>query len=729
MRQFAKAFVLMAVVALFSAMAFGTSVPVGIVSYDVTGTGTFQFDITNQTGPNSGADFPVTNTIFLSSLNLTVNLSNGTTETFGSSYFTLNPDGISFSGNPLSTLIPATSATLTGNFSTTTFNLNNGTSVTVVQGFRVTLTDPSGTLNDGDSALIVGNTTTATTPEPETLTLMGTGLAALMGLKRKYLAVGLKRLRTVRLGATTIVLSLCCVMLVVSASTAARASVKLDTWTNPPSGAAGSSNTNLVGSGFPSGAISPGSVTITIATSCFGSGAVTTKALRVTKILGTTERIEFLIPATITKTGNYFAWITGSTTTGTSFASSNCSEVTITASTRGLSSCLPSSSLGVLTGTSTVQAYVPNGYWEGGASGVQFVPIEGAGSTASISTPSTVNACSSNSITGQTVCTADNTDVYLISGSTLNKTLTSGSNSTAGFSGGSCENCGVAIDALTNTAYIEMGYNSGSAIQALDLNKNTFTTPMPTTNEISENISVDAARNLILSPDESGSYDLFKIGATGSLTEYSNSVGGTLDSAAEDCSTGIALASDEAFPVDVFVTDLTQAKFTTGSPNTWTAPSQFLTIPDFEGFSAGTDGISVAPGNAHLGIVTGEFGGNQIGALSLPASSGSGTPNLVDWVGAAVPITPDGFSFSDGFDPHTITAYTSPNTQNAYGVIADWATGEPTYLAIVDLKSLLAAPRLAGVDAGGNPCSTCTHSVDPSYDLVAHGVIRFVKTN
>jgi len=248
-------------------------------------------------------------------------------------------------------------------------------------------------------------------------------------------------------------------------------------------------------------------------------------------------------------------------------------------------------------------------------------------------------------------------------------------------------------------------------------------TPRVSHSKIPENISVDAARNLILSPDESGSYDLFKIGATGSLTEYSNSVGGTLDSAAEDCSTGIALASDEAYPVDVFITDLTQAKFTTGSPNTWTAPSQFLTIPDFEGFPAGTDGISVAPGNAHLGIVTGEFGGNQIGALSLPASSGSGTPNLVDWVGAAVPTTPDGFSFSDGFDPHTITAYTSPNTQNAYGVIADWATGEPTYFAIVDLKALLAAPRLAGVDAGGNPCSTCRHSVDPSYDLVAHGVI------
>ena len=162
MRRFVKALVLAAAVSLLSAMAFATSVPVGIFSYDVTGTGTFQLDITNQTGPNSSAfpdtTFPVTNTISLSSLSLTVTLSNGTTETFGSSYFTLSPDGISFTGNPLSTLIPVTSATLTGTFSTTTFNLNNGTTVTVGSGFKTTLTDTSGTLADGDLAIIYGTT-------------------------------------------------------------------------------------------------------------------------------------------------------------------------------------------------------------------------------------------------------------------------------------------------------------------------------------------------------------------------------------------------------------------------------------------------------------------------------------------------------------------------------------------------------------------------------------------
>lgn len=733
---FTKALLLIAAVCMCSAMAVAGSIPVGILSYDVTGLNTFQFDITNQTGPNSSmfpdGTWPVTNTVSLSSLSLNVNLLGGGTETFGSSYFTLNSDGISFVGNPLSTLTLISSATLTGKFSTTTFNLNNGTSVTVNQSFSATLLPSSGpSLQDQDFVVIYGNTGTATTPEPESLTLMGTGMAALMAFRRKYLGVSLKRLLTAKASTATIVLGLFCVMVVLSASPlalASTASVKLNTWTNPDTGAAGSSNTNLVGSGFPSGTISPSAVNISIATSCFGGSPATTTALKVTTILGTSDRIEFLIPSSITKTGNYFVSITGKTTGGVSFASGNCSEVTITASTKGLSSCLPSSSLAVLTGTTTVQAYVPKGSWGGGETGVQFVPIEGSGSNASITTANVVNACSSNSVTGQTVCTANNTDVYLITGSTLNKTLTSSSNSFAGFSGGDCENCGIAINPLTNTAYVEMGYNGVDAIQPLNLNTNVFTTPTQMSHSVSENISVDPTRNLILSPGEDGVYDLLQIGSTGSLTEYGNSVGGELDSAAEDCSTGIALASVE-FTDDVFIVDLTQAKFTSGSPGTWTAPNQFVSVPDFENFEAGTNGISVVPGNSHLGIVTGEFGGNEFGVLSLPATAGSGTPNLVDWAGATIPSTPDGVTFQAGYDPHTITAYVSPNSQKAYGLIADWATGEPTYLAVIDLKALLAAPRKAGVDAGGNPCSSCTHSVDPSYDLVAHGVITFVKTN
>ena len=40
----------------------------------------------------------------------------------------------------------------------------------------------------------------------------------------------------------------------------------------------------------------------------------------------------------------------------------------------------------------------------------------------------TVNSCASNSVTGQTVCSSNVTDVYLITGSTLNTTLASDAN-------------------------------------------------------------------------------------------------------------------------------------------------------------------------------------------------------------------------------------------------------------------------------------------------------------
>ena len=37
-----------------------------------------------------------------------------------------------------------------------------------------------------------------------------------------------------------------------------------------------------------------------------------------------------------------------------------------------------------------------------------------------------------------------------------------------------------------------------------------------------------------------------------------------------------------------------------------------------------------------------------------------------------MPNTPDGNPFSAGFDPHTITVYTSPNTGRAVGLYSDW---------------------------------------------------------
>jgi len=389
--------------------------------------------------------------------------------------------------------------------------------------------------------------------------------------------------------------------------------------------------------------------------------------------------------------------------------------------------CLPSSSLGVLVQSTNVVTYVPNGAWASSPTGLQVVQIEPTTpAPTSISTPNTVNSCSSNSVTGETVCSSNVTDVYLITGTTLNSTLSSGATTYAGFSGGECETCGVAMNETANKAVLTIGDSSSSSlsgIQLLDLASNTLSAPVPAAYQVSEDVVWDQSRNLILSPDEGGVYDLFNTSTGG---EFGNSIGGTLDSAAEDCKTGIALATDE-FTSELYITDLTQATFTAGTPGSWTAPGQFQNFPDFEAFAAGTDGIAVAPG-VELAIVTGEFAGNTFGALQLPSTSGTGTPGVVDFAAAALPPTPDGNTFAQGLDPHTVTAYVSPNSGKAYGLIANGYFVPPTYLAVIDLQGLLSAPRLAGVDAAGNPCATCANSVDPSYDLVAHGVVTYVAT-
>src|SRR5262249_41026717 len=152
------------------------------------------------------------------------------------------------------------------------------------------------------------------------------------------------------------------------------------------------------------------------------------------------------------------------------------------------------------------------------------------------------------------------------------------------------------------------------------------------------------------------------------------------DSAGEDCTTGIALATDEGTG-NLFIADLTQATFTPGaapSPGTWTAPSQLQNFREFESLSAGTNGIAVAPGT-HLGIVTGEFGGNIEGVIQLPAISGSGTPAVVDWVTFTVPNDPTGATWSEGDDPHTVTAYVSPNTGKAFGVLGNLSFSGTTF--------------------------------------------------
>src|ERR1017187_1335153 len=167
--------------------------------------------------------------------------------------------------------------------------------------------------------------------------------------------------------------------------------------------------------------------------------------------------------------------------------------------------CLPSSSLSVLVQGSNATAYLPQGNWGGGSSSVKVVPIETSsgigtgGLPTSITTGNVPNSCSSNSTTGQTVCVGNNTDVYLINGTTLTSTVQSGATSSQSFSGGDCENCGVVVDSTINKALITMGLATGGpgGYQFLDLGGTpAFETPIPAGTDVSEDVSIDPIRHL-----------------------------------------------------------------------------------------------------------------------------------------------------------------------------------------------------------------------------------------
>jgi hypothetical protein len=698
-RLYAPAVMLAA--SFFSVTTWASTIPAGLITWDVNFPGNAgQFDIANETGVNASVlpdtTFPISTKLTFSGLGLVVHFANGSTNTYGSSYFTLGADGQSFDGTPIpigGTNPLPTSATLTGLFSPLSITLTNGTTTPILASFTATITPSGGTtLADGDLAII--NATTGVvggTPEPGTWALMGIGLGCATVFRRKRTLASCRSFFTQSGGPAAKGMLVMSVLLMAQLAVA---QVNLNTWTSPDSGTAGINNVNVLGSSFPTtGTITPANVVVTFATSCGGASLATTNATSVKTVIGSSKRVNVAIPGSLA-TGTYFVTVTDSTGGDATFTSNNCSAVNVTHTNSTLSACLPTSSLGVLAPLSAgkVTAYVPQGNWGGGSTGIQAVDIELGSSKTAISTPNIVNSCSSNPATGQSVCVANNTDVYLISGTTLTNTLTSGSTSIASFSGGSCENCGVAINPLTNKAVIAMGLsaNANGGVQLLDLNTNTFSPPVvQTSGEVSEDISVDPTRNFILSAGEGGVYTLFQIQADNTtLKEFAPTFNTGLvnDTSGEDCSTGIAVSSGEGSNT-VFLMDLTQIAL---GASTYTAPNTTATLVTSYFFSAGLSATTIAPGTSHLGVTTGEFGGNTFAVIKLPSTGGTGTPTLVDYAVANIPTSATCGTWSAGFDPHTVTAYTSPNDGKAYALFTNAGA---SCVARVDLAAVLAATR------------------------------------
>jgi hypothetical protein len=375
-------------------------------------------------------------------------------------------------------------------------------------------------------------------------------------------------------------------------------------------------------------------------------------------------------------------------------------------------SCEPSSSLSAMVQGKNVTSYVPKGNWFSQASttGVSVVNVEGSAVTpTNVPTPNAVNSCASNPNTGVTVCVSNGTDVYLFNGTTLTSTLTDGGTGTISFTGGNCTTCSVAMDATHNQALIGISVGGSPGFQFLNLTTDTFTSPVVSpSGAISEDPLLDPVRNLLVSAAENNTYEIADISNPASPVFYENPTtppsGGEADSSGEDCSTGIVLAPYEfSDPSEVFLADLSQATLTPGSPGTWSAPSQYQDLSESTGLGAGASGIAVAQGT-HTGLITGEFGGNTFTAIALPTTSGTGTPAITDWITCTLPNTPDGNPWSQGDDPHTVTAYQSPNSGDAVGLMVDEGA---IWLANVDLTQML-NPAVVPRDTAGHACASGT---------------------
>jgi murein DD-endopeptidase MepM/ murein hydrolase activator NlpD len=396
-------------------------------------------------------------------------------------------------------------------------------------------------------------------------------------------------------------------------------------------------------------------------------------------------------------------------------------------------SCQPWSSLSVLVDNDakTVASYVPKGCWSCAATGISAVNIEGSSlSPTLVPTADVINSCGSNAITKQTVCTANTAHVYVLKGTALDSSVSPNPLSSSGsgiidFSGGSCTNCGVAMDAIHSKATIGLAFSPFvGGFQFLSLNSPLTFQPSFATMDILKNISedplIDPTRNtfglntltgnpagaLLLSPSEDNNYEIIDV--TTSVPAFFersiSNVAGEADSGAEDCETGIVLAPYEfTFPSQLFVADLASAVFTPGSPGSWTSLSAVNTLTGSNLFCAGPSGVAIAQGT-HTGIVTDEFGCNAVTAIALPPTPGVVT--LPGWMTCSIPNDPTGQSFAIGDDPHTVTAYQSPNNGHAYALIANKApSGTPTFLARIDLTMMLS---LTESSPGSHVCGSGT---------------------
>src|SRR5215467_8568957 len=125
-------------------------------------------------------------------------------------------------------------------------------------------------------------------------------------------------------------LLLACTVLIAAGLAAAQALITLSPASSPAAGQPGVTSINVTGSNFPNGIIVPADVSVQLQAATSGPTG-TTVATAITTITGSARRVTFVIPSslTVTSPAAYLVSISGKTTTGETFTSSNKANLTI----------------------------------------------------------------------------------------------------------------------------------------------------------------------------------------------------------------------------------------------------------------------------------------------------------------------------------------------------------------------------------------------------------------
>jgi hypothetical protein len=298
-----------------------------------------------------------------------------------------------------------------------------------------------------------------------------------------------------------------------------------------------------------------------------------------------------------------------------------------------------------------------------------------------------------------------------------------GATGSLGFSGGSCTICAIAYDPMDN-AFIIMEPNTGGTGpnpgEFVRWSETTHASTMTILDgDPNENPGYDYVKNWIFTPQYDTTPTALQIADFTSGTLYTSSTTfpqiGTPDSGNVDVVTHVAVTPNEFNPPDIFTTaDL--GTVTLNSPSagmfTVTGNSQTLTINNAACGDADNDD-NATDSVLHMTFVTGEFcpgGRERMGFILLPTTDSSTT--ISDWAFVTIPPTPDSLPWDSAHDPHPVAAFNDPVNCPDCAIIVNQ---EITWLGVVNLAKLKAAPR-----SGTDP-----HSIDPTYDLQANGVLKY----